>query len=735
MRDIFLSYSRDDQPTARRFAEGLEREGFSVWWDQALNAGEAFDKVTEQALDAAKAVVVLWSKKSVESRWVRAEATQANANNRLVPVMIEPCRRPIMFELTHTADLSHWDGDNDDPDWQAFIDGLRKTAARDGTTIAATPAQMQRRRRRKIGWFAAAGIAGLAAALSALLVWGLTERDAGTSTAGALHLSLQFNESASGWPMGTRRLALSRDGTRIAYSGTTHLQIRALSSSEPISLDLRAGNPFFSPDGAWVGFFGEPAGLSKVPAAGGAPVLLASFTERQAGATWSSNGWILFATTAGLFRVSADGGEPELIARPDAKRNERLYAWPEVLPGDEAVLFTVLFDDAAKPPQIVWRDLASGKSHVVLTGGTATRFARTGHLLYASQSGLSAIRFDPKSGKTSGSAVPLASPRIAVAADNGAAEFAVSENGTLASSPPNTSARAAALMWVDSKGTETSLGIETGPYGYARVSPDGQRIAIDINSGSGRDIWILDLRRSTLTQLTRGPTEDMLPEWSVDGRRVFFASDRGGDFDIYSQAADGSDDARLEVAAPGMQAPHVFTPDGGKLVLLEDYTRLSIATLGGGALQPLLHGDAEVWLSVLSPDGQWLAYESKESGAQPEIFLRPFPEVGARREKISVNGGRYPLWGGRGSNELYYVNLEGDMMRVAIRFQPELQAGTPMKLFRWQAPPPGISGRPFDISPVDGRFLMRKSVTSSANAPAQASVVLNWFEELRRVGP
>jgi TolB-like protein len=122
--DVFLSYSREDQATARRFAEGFEREGFTVWWDQALNPGEAFDRVTEQALDAAKTVVVLWSRHSVDSRWVRAEASQALAGNRLVPVMIEQCRRPIMFELTHTADLSAWAGDTKDPAWRAFVQGL-----------------------------------------------------------------------------------------------------------------------------------------------------------------------------------------------------------------------------------------------------------------------------------------------------------------------------------------------------------------------------------------------------------------------------------------------------------------------------------------------------------------------------------------------------------------------------------------------------------------------------------
>ncbi len=141
--DVFVSYSREDQLVARRFAEGFEREGLSVWWDQSLNPGEAFDQVTERALDDAKAVVVLWSKASVNSRWVRAEATQANANNRLLPVMIEACRRPIMFELTHTSDLSRWEGSTDDPAWQSFVASVHRfvqRAAPDDSASSTSPA-------------------------------------------------------------------------------------------------------------------------------------------------------------------------------------------------------------------------------------------------------------------------------------------------------------------------------------------------------------------------------------------------------------------------------------------------------------------------------------------------------------------------------------------------------------------------------------------------------------------
>ncbi|MDG5747601.1 TIR domain-containing protein [Qipengyuania sp. XHP0207] len=124
--EIFLSYNRQDAEIARRFAEGLEREGFTVWWDQALRSGEAYDEVTEAALRNAKAVVVLWSQRSVVSRWVRSEATIADRNNTLVPAMIEPCERPIMFELTQTAELGHWKGEPDDRAWLAFVEDVAK---------------------------------------------------------------------------------------------------------------------------------------------------------------------------------------------------------------------------------------------------------------------------------------------------------------------------------------------------------------------------------------------------------------------------------------------------------------------------------------------------------------------------------------------------------------------------------------------------------------------------------
>jgi len=136
--DIFLSYNREDATRARHFADALQAAGFKVWWDVALRSGEAYDEVTEQALRNAKAVVVLWSPRSVVSRWVRAEATLADRNKTLMPVMIEACERPIMFELVQTAELSHWQGDASDAGWRDFVSHVRERVGADPAAIAAT---------------------------------------------------------------------------------------------------------------------------------------------------------------------------------------------------------------------------------------------------------------------------------------------------------------------------------------------------------------------------------------------------------------------------------------------------------------------------------------------------------------------------------------------------------------------------------------------------------------------
>jgi len=138
--DVFISYNREDRETARLVANALEAEGLSVWWDAALRAGETYDEVTEQNLRGAAAVVVLWSKRSANSKWVRAEATVGERSSSLVPVLIEDCERPIRFELVQTADLRHWRGDRNDPHWRAFMQDVRTAISKRGAKLQSSAA-------------------------------------------------------------------------------------------------------------------------------------------------------------------------------------------------------------------------------------------------------------------------------------------------------------------------------------------------------------------------------------------------------------------------------------------------------------------------------------------------------------------------------------------------------------------------------------------------------------------
>ncbi|MGV6801745.1 MAG: SUMF1/EgtB/PvdO family nonheme iron enzyme [bacterium] len=133
MADIFLSYSRTDRDQAAQIAQSLEAEGLSVWWDNALRAGQTYDEVTEGKLRDAAVIVVLWSKQSVKSKWVRAEATLGERTSAIVPAMIEEADRPIMFELIQTADLIGWHGEVSDPRWQQFVDDIKLSISRTKT--------------------------------------------------------------------------------------------------------------------------------------------------------------------------------------------------------------------------------------------------------------------------------------------------------------------------------------------------------------------------------------------------------------------------------------------------------------------------------------------------------------------------------------------------------------------------------------------------------------------------
>jgi serine/threonine protein kinase len=588
------------------------------------------------------------------------------------------------------------------------------------------------RRSRAIGALALAAVA----VVGGLAGWSFAMRSTSRAITGVVRLSIPSMDPPAWAPFGEQHLAISADGSRVAYASANRLWIRGMDEEATVAVDTSASSPFFSPDDEWLAFFASaPTTLKKVPVRGGLPVTIAVVTGRPAGATWGKDGTIVFATTEGLFQVPDTGGDATLLVKPDPERKQRAYASPHFLPGGESLLFTILPEGPIQGAQTAALDLKTRNASLVLRGASCARYVSTGHLVYTSGQTLNAIGFDRKTLRTRGESVALRDVEVAIAPDNGSADFAVSEAGTLVfitASPVGP--RPSALWWVDRRGNEEPLPLPPGAYMYARISPDGNRVALDI-AAANRDIWVSSTKRPNLTRLTSGPGEEMLPVWSPSGR-VFFASQRHGNFDVYSQAPDGATPERVEFAGPGDQMPLGFTPDGTALIVNENFKDLGVVRLAQPpTLAPLLHSDANEWIGEVSPDGKWIAYESDESGDRVEIFVRPLSDVTARREKVSIDGGRYPTWSRHGTGQLFYVDPDGAMMAASVTLSPSLVLGGVTKLFDAQKPTRIVSGMQYDVSPLDGRFLVIKPVAAAANRPVHISVVLNWFDELRRLLP
>lgn len=553
-------------------------------------------------------------------------------------------------------------------------------------------------------------------------------------------------------------LAVSPDGRRLVYvaaqpGSRTQLYLRPIDrfDASVIPGTEGASAPFFSADGSWVGFYAGDA-IQKVSLDGGAPLKICD-APPVASATWGRDDRITFATTLtgdGLWRVPADGGEPERLTTPDPAQKELHHMYPQVLPGGGTAVFTVLTDQGSFGAVLSlesrqWRRL----SQVRPTSG-GVQFVSTGHLVAAQANGLVAVVFDPASGETRGSPIPI-SERMAAPTDGGTA-FAVAESGTLVYVPGRSTVPRRTLVTVDRDGRSEPLSDLRTAYSQPRFSPDGRWLAMTIESEAGADVWVLDLQRDTRTRLTTGDAASV-PVWSPDAMNVGFHASRLGAWNLYARVADGSRAAeplltgpRPEPAAawsqdpgekllPGFvpalsganpQYPMSWTPDGQTLVFAErkpNGERDIWVVERGTDPAPFLLTPFDEWSPAFSPDGSWLAYVSDESG-RAEVYLQPYPGPGGRW-LISTGGGTDPVWAKDG-HELYYLQ-DDQLMSVPIQTAPAVNVGAPRRLFEGHYERSDI-GRNYDLSPDGKRFVMIRS--DEREATPRMHVVLNWIEEL-----
>jgi dipeptidyl aminopeptidase/acylaminoacyl peptidase len=368
-----------------------------------------------------------------------------------------------------------------------------------------------------------------------------------------------------------------------------------------------------------------------------------------------------------------------------------------------------------------------------LLKGTYPRYARTGHLIYLQGTTLMAARFDAQHLKVTGSPVPMVEGVLQVATANNsiaAADYSLSATGSLVFVPASVLSVPLKLVWVSRSGAEQTLPADPHTYVQPRISPDGRRIAVGIAEKDSQ-VWLYDLSRDTLTRLTFQGTNNLVPYWTPDGKRIVFTSNKEGSRNLFWQLADGSGGLERLATSEFLEVPGAVAPGGQVLAFSEVNVHTGydiwMLRLADHKAQPFLKTSFNENAPQFSPDGRWLAYASDESG-RTEIYAQPYPGPGGKWQ-ISTEGGREPLWN-RNGRELFYRNGT-KMMGVEIGTQPSFSAGTPKVLFEGQYQTLSTSTPNYDVSPDGQRFLMLKPVEQ----PAQIDVVLNWFEELKQKAP
>jgi serine/threonine-protein kinase len=537
---------------------------------------------------------------------------------------------------------------------------------------------------------------------------------------------------------GRHVVALSPDGTHLVYVyvdkiANSQLHLRPMDQLEATPMRGTEGGrePFFSPDGQWVGFWAEGQ-LKKVSISGGAPVNLCE-AKNPWGASWGSDDTIVFGQGLdGIWKVSASGGTPEILVAIDSEGE--LAHGPQILPGGKTVLFTLRaglpasWDDA----QIVVQSLETGERRVLIEGGRDARYLPTGHLVYAREGTLLAVAFNLGRLEVSGGPVPMAEGIMDADTRTGAAHFSSSKLGSLVYVPGGQQFRSE-LVWVDRQGQAVPLIEDQVSFSNPRLSPDGRTVAVQVTR-DGRDIWIYDAERGTRMRLTVGG-ENANPVWTPDGERITFASARsGGSPNLYWKTADGSGEAQVLLTREKAIAPSSWSPDGKTLAFFEvnSANARDIWTLSEeGDATPFVTTSFNEITPMFSPDGQLLAYVSNESGNH-EVYVQPYPGPGGKWP-ISKDGGTEPRWSHDG-RELFYRQGQ-QMMVVAVETEPTFTVGRSQIVFEGDYQMQmSISGDTnYDLSTDSKRFLMVK--VSEQEAQPQINVILNWFEELKRLVP
>ncbi len=542
--------------------------------------------------------------------------------------------------------------------------------------------------------------------------------------------AFNFDSSAPAPP------AISPDGRTLVFGvrdagGKSLLWVRPLDGFEahPLPGTDGATYPFWSPDSRLIAFFAEGK-LKKVAAVGG-PIQTLGEARSGRGGSWSPEGVIVFAPAdeGPLHRIVASGGVSSPVTRIDPPVPYLSHRWPQFLPDGDHFLYLVAGGVPQPTSELRVGSLRSLETKLLLAEASNTAYV-AGRLLYVRDGNLITQLFDPSSREVSGEPVPLAE-NVHRHRHRRSASFAVSDLAL--AYQPDTAPSRSRLAWFDRKGRELESPGAPGDYGGLRLSPDGERCALEVRDRrTGTiDVWILDLRRGIASRLTSDGEINDCPSWAPDGGSVIYTSNRKGHWDLYRRAlTSGVEELVWESDVD--KEPTDWSADDRFIVFnqgsLQSKNRHDIwfLTRATGRAAPFLETPFNEREGRLSPDGRWIAYASDESGVF-EVYVSAFPQWGSKRQ-VSASGGSQPVWR-RDGKELLFVGADNRLMAVETRLGGGLDVGAPKALFDSRLAASSTDIPLFDASSDGTRFLL--SLRDEEGRSPSMHVVLNWKAALR----
>jgi serine/threonine-protein kinase len=532
--------------------------------------------------------------------------------------------------------------------------------------------------------------------------------------------------------------AISPDGMTLAFVTSGRLAVRRLGQVKisPLAGTEGASSPFFSPDGGWIGYFAGHK-LRKVAVDGGESVTLCD-APMDWGGTWTEDGQIIAALSASgeLSRVSASGGTPRPFSDLKSEPPQTIHhRWPFALPGGKGILFITGSGLANGSLRVLPPD--GGQAKTLVEAVSNAWYLASGYLVFSRVGTVFAAPMNLNRLELTGPAFPVVE-RVAHSFFRGA-DFDVSLSGTVVyRRDPQTANRA--VTWLDPSGVKTRIEVKAGAYESPRLSPDGNRLALTLQSAGGQSIWIYDLVRKTMTRPIFTSERQCCPVWSPEGNYVVFSAESA----LTWIRGDGSGPAeRLPPVRGASAVPFSFSPDGKWLTFHRnepktgfDLWAVPVDRTGGGlrlgSPQPLLQHPGIQASPMISPDGRWLAYGSDESG-RFEVYVVPFSPEGTRREgkwQVSADGGRAPKWTENGG-EIFFRSADHHLMAAVIRRKGDSFLAETPRL--WSATRLADTGPPnFDITPDGKRAVVLVDADETKADETHLRVLLNIDDELRR---